>query len=160
MKQRVYIETTIVSYLTAKPSKDLVLAAHQEVTREWWDRFRVGYDLRTSQLVLNEAGKGDPKAASQRLEALEGILLLDVTDEAAALAQKLVKPGPFPDRAGMDALHMAVATLHGMDILLTWNCRHLANGRMLVDVSRFIRTKGYEIPIVCTPDELMGDAGD
>jgi len=160
MKQRVYIETTIVSYLTAMPSRDLILRAHQDVTREWWNEKRGLYELYTSQFVLDEAGAGDSGAAKGRLDTLSGVAQVPVTEEAVALASEMVAGGLLPRRAGTDAAHMAMATVHNLDILLTWNCRHLANGAILGRIGRFVRGKGYEMPIVCTPDELMGDAGE
>ena len=159
MRQKVYIETTIVSYLTAKPAKDVITLAHQKVTREWWRRHRQQYELYSSQSVLDEASDGDPTAARKRLDALAELPLVPASQEAAALAKNLVAHGLLPKRAAADATHLAMATVGGMDVLLTWNCRHLANASMLVQVSRFIRTIGYEAPIVCTPDELMGDPG-
>jgi hypothetical protein len=130
MKKRVYIETTIVSYLTAKPSRDLIMAAHQQVTREWWEHRRV-YDLRVSQFVLDEAGDGDPEAAARRLAALLDIPVLADSLDARALAKALIGEGLLPRMAGIDALHLAMATVHEVHVLLTWNCRHLANAAIL-----------------------------
>src|SRR4051794_30416552 len=121
MKPRVYLETTIPSYLTAWPSRDLVRAAHQQITREWWERRRSQFELYIAQVVLRECQAGDPTAASERLEALEGLPLLEQTEEATRLAQALLAQVPLPDRAAVDALHIAVAAVHGMDYLLTWN---------------------------------------
>ena len=159
MRKRVYIETTIVSYLTAKPSRDLIRMAHQEITREWWEGQRARHDLCVSQFVLDEAGDGDAEAAEERIKALEGLPLLAVTDEVRELAKALVKQGLLPKTAATDALHLALVIVHEVDILLTWNCRHLANAVMLRDAGRLVRMKGYEMPIVCTPEELMGDEG-
>ena len=131
MKQRVYLETTIVSYLVARPSRDLVLAAHQEVTREWWGRRRGEFDVYVSQLVADEAGRGDVEAVRKRLEALKDVASLAVTEEAVALAARLTEEHALPSEAGADALHIAVATVNGMDFLMTWNCRHIANVELL-----------------------------
>ena len=160
MKQRVYIETTIVSYLTAKPSKDLIMLANQKLTREWWRNHRASYDLYTSQFVLDEAGDGDPEEAGKRLGILAGLPQVPVSEEASELAKKLVSKGLLPKQAAADAAHLALATVRDMDILLTWNCRHLANAFILVQVNRFLRMMGYETPVVCTPNELMGDPGE
>jgi len=157
VKQRVYVETTIVSYLTARPSRDLILAAHQEVTRQWWEGQRERFGLYVSQFVLDEAGDGDPTAAAQRLKLLSGFPLLPLTDEVRDVATGLLDAGVLPQRAHADGVHIAVATVHEMDVLLTWNCRHLANASILGSVGRHLREKGYEAPIICTPDELMGD---
>ena len=157
VKQRVYLETTIVSYLTSRPSRDLILAAHQEVTRQWWEHRRRGFDLHVSQFVLNEAAGGEPAAAKKRLALLKGLRQLPVTDEVIELGQALVADGMLPPKAGIDALHIAVATVHEMDVLLTWNCRHLANAELLIGLRRYMGGKDYEIPVVTTPEELMGE---
>ncbi len=157
MKQRVYLETTIVSYLTARPSRDLIMAAHQEVTRQWWEKRRKGFDLQISQFVLNEAAGGDPVMVKERLALLKGLSQLPVTDEVIELGRALIADGMLPPRAGIDALHVAVASVHDTDVLLTWNCRHLANAELLRELGRYLRSKGYEIPVITTPDELMGE---
>lgn len=157
MKKQVYVETSVVSYLTARQSRDLVRAARQEVTLEWWDRRRKEFDLYISALVLQEAGQGDREAARKRLEALDGLPLLKLTDEAVVLAEALLKEGPLPAKAADDAIHLALATVSEMDFLLTWNCRHLANAELSGPAARFLRAKGYEPPVVCTPEELMGE---
>jgi predicted nucleic acid-binding protein len=150
------IETSIVSYLTARPSRDLLVAAHQQITVVWWDQQRASYDLFTSQAVLTEAGAGDPEAAQRRLTVLEGLPLLDVTDEAIALAARLITAQALPVRATQDALHLAVACVHGMEYLLTWNCMHLANARLRSRIEQTCREAGYVPPIICTPEELEG----
>ena len=156
MKQRVYLETTIVSYLVARPSRDLVLAAHREVTREWWERRRGEFDVYVSQLVADEAGKGDVEAVRKRREALKDVASLAVTEEAVALAARLTEEHALPSEAGADALHIAVATVNGMDFLMTWNCRHIANVELLPAIRRTVEDHGYELPWVCTPEELLG----
>jgi hypothetical protein len=153
---RTYVETSIVSYLTAWPSRDLVRAAHQQVTREWWAT-RGSYELYVSQFVLDEAAAGDSAAAEQRLEALQGIALLDVTEEAIVLAGDLVAGGGLPAKARVDALHIAMATVHGMDFLLTWNCTHIANAATRSTIEDLCRAAGFEPPIICTPLELPRD---
>jgi len=157
MPKHVYIETTIVSYLTARPTRDLIQAARQELTREWWETRRGGFDTFASQLVIDEAGDGDPDAAQRRLALLEGVPLLDLTDEATVLGAALVEEGIIPAKAATDALHVAVSAVHEVDILLTWNCRHLANGEILGEIFRLVRSRGCEPPIICTPEELMGE---
>src|SRR5262245_14911745 len=128
MKQTVYIETTIVSYLTAWPSRDLVRRSHEILTREWWDRSRPHFDLFTSIFTRNESAAGDAMAAADRLKILKDIPLLPVQPEAITLASELERALALPPRARVDAAHVAVAAVHGMAFLLTWNCRHLANG--------------------------------
>jgi predicted nucleic acid-binding protein len=151
----VYLETTIISYLAALPSRDLIKAARQEVTREWWNTCRGRYAVYTSQVVAREAREGDPDAARRRLELVSGLPLLDVTDEAINLAVSLISKGLLPDTAGDDALHLSVAAVHGVDYLLTWNCTHLANAAFRDDISFWLAENGYDPPSVCTPDELM-----
>lgn len=156
-KPKTYIETTIVSYLTARPSRDLVQTAYQNITKDWWDR-RLAYDLRISQFVLDEATRGDSEAAARRLETLRGLPLLDLTDEAAALAVTLIANGGLPEKARVDALHVAVATVHGMTYLLTWNCKHIANATLRGRIQEICRFEGFEPPVICTPLELPEDA--
>ena len=151
----VYLETTIISYLAALPSRDLIKAARQEVTWEWWNKRRGAYGVYASQVVAREAREGDPDAARRRLELLSGLPLLDVTDEAINLAMELISQGLLPDAAADDALHLGVAAIHGMDYLLTWNCTHLANAAFRDRISFWLAEKGYDPPSVCTADELM-----
>lgn len=153
MKPTVYIETSIPSYLTAWRSRDLVMAANQEVTKEWWEN-RDQFDLYISALVLQEAGAGDPDAAQKRLEQLEGIPELDITEQVEQFADILIKRVPLPEKARIDALHISVATLNGMDYLLTWNCSHIANAVLRPKIEAVCRELGYEPPTICTPQEL------
>ncbi len=121
----VYIETSIASYLMARPSRDLRAAAWQQTTIQWWEQERPNYELFTSELVLAEARAGDVDAAARRLAALDALPLISVTDDAKELATRLMADGGIPPQAEADALHVAVACVHGMDYLLTWNCRHI-----------------------------------
>ena len=152
----VYIETSIVSYLTARPSRDLLVAAHQQLTVTWWEQQRSHYDLFTSQVVLAEARAGDPEAAQRRIAVLERLPLLDVTDTAITLAAALVSGQALPAQAAQDALHIAVTCVHGVEYLLTWNCAHLANARLRSRIEQVCRDAGYIPPIICTPEELDG----
>ena len=154
MGPKVYLETTIPSYLTAWPSRDLVKAAHQQITREWWQK-RVQFDLYISQLVLREASGGDAEAARLRLETLKGIPVLALSPAASGLAQQLVQQGPLPETAVADALHIGIATVNGMDYLLTWNCAHIANAAIRHRIEAVCRASGYQPPVLCTPEELM-----
>lgn len=155
MTDRVYIETTIVSYLTARPSRDVVIAGHQQVTQEWWDTRRSDYELCVSQLVLDEAGAGDPQAAQERLAVLQPMLVLETTPEALELAKELLQTGALPGKAAGDALHIAIAATKGVPYLLTWNCRHLANAVMRPMIEAACIAKGFKAPIICTPEELL-----
>lgn len=154
MAPSIYLETTIVSYLTARPDRDLVRAAHQEMTREWWAT-RSAFDLFISQLVVDEASAGDADAARLRLDVLRDLELLELTAEATALAQELVRLAAIPSKAGADALHIAMAAVHGMDYLLTWNCTHIANAAMRPRIDAVCRAGGFEPPVICTPLELL-----
>jgi predicted nucleic acid-binding protein len=160
MAERVYIETTIPSYLTAWPSRDLVRAAHQQLTREWWERHRGAFEPVVSQLVIDECGAGDPVAAAARLAAIAGLPLLAVTEAAGELARELVAGVPLPQRASADALHLAVAAVHGVEYLLTWNCAHLANAVLRGRVEEVCRNHGYRAPAVGTPEELLPEEAD
>jgi predicted nucleic acid-binding protein len=153
MSPKAYLETSVVSYLTARPSRDLVRAAHQQVTREWWAS-RGDFSLFISQFVLDEAAAGDVDAAAQRLEALRDATILDITEEAIRLASNLVVGGGLPTKARVDALHVAIAAVHGMDFLLTWNCKHIANAATRTRIEDLCRADGFEPPIICTPLEL------
>ena len=154
MKPKTYIETTVVSYLTCSPSRDLVLAAHQQITKEWWQS-RTRFDLYVSEIVIQEAGGADQEAASLRLNALEGLSILELTPKSRDLAKKLLTQGPLPKKAALDALHIAIAVVNGMDFILTWNCTHIANAAMRQMIEAVCRSLGYEPPVICTPEELM-----
>jgi predicted nucleic acid-binding protein len=154
-KPRVYLETTVVSYAAALPSRDLVAAAHQQITREWMREHRGSYDVFVSQLVVREGLAGDKEAVERRVAILRGIESLALTDEAADLARALVDRGAIPKRSVEDALHIAVAAVHGMDYLLTWNCRNIANATMRTRIDAVCRSGGYEPPVICTPEELI-----
>jgi PIN domain len=151
---KLYLETSVVSYLTAQGSRDLVLAAHQEVTRTWWAS-RDGYDLYVSQFVLDEAAAGDSEAAARRLEVLREMPLLNASAEVLALAGRLLAERGMPVKARIDALHVATAAVHGMDYLLSWNCKHIANATLRTRIESICRTAGFEPPVICTPLELV-----
>ena len=157
MKPKAYLETTVVSYFTARASRNLIVAAHQKLTRDWWHRRRKRFDLYCSQLVIREAAAGDKRAARRRLEVLDPLPLPEITNAARQLARDLVTAAAIPKKASEDALHIAVATVHGMDYLLTWNCEHIANAEIRNAVTAVCGAHGYEPPVICTPEELMGD---
>jgi predicted nucleic acid-binding protein len=157
MKPRLYLETTIISYLTSRPSRDLVIAGHQQITREWWERHRDGFDLYISQFVVDEAKGGDPGAAGERVEAIKDLPLLDITPEVGLLAAGILASGLIPQRTPTDAAHIAIAAVHGMDFLMTWNCAHIANAAIAKAVASICRQHGFECPVICTPVELSGE---
>jgi predicted nucleic acid-binding protein len=158
VQRSVYLESSIISYLAARPSRDVVTLALQALTREWWQLQRRSYRLVTSGVVLDEIKSGDPDAASRRVELLKTVPLLDVSLVAIELGKRLVQEVPLPVRAGVDALHVAIAAFHGIDFLLTWNSRHIANATFRPRVEEVCRDAGYEPPVLCTPDELMEGA--
>lgn len=157
MKPRIYLETTVVSYLAARPTRDLVVAAHQQITCEWWETRRNQFELYVSQSVVREAGGGDAEAASLRLQVIAELPTLTATEEALKLAEALVARRALPPGAEEDALHVATAAIHGMDYLLTWNCRHIANAEAQQAMASVCLLFGYAMPVICTPEELMGD---
>ena len=149
----VYVETSIVSYLTSRQSRDVVLAAHQQLTRRWW-RGRTAYSIVISQLVLDEAGTGHPIERTRRLRALRGIPILALTEPATELAGELIRQGALPRKATVDAFHIGIAAAHQVDYLLTWNCKHLANASMRSTIELICRSSDLRPPIICTPEEL------
>ena len=157
MPPRVYVETSVISYLAARPSRDLITAARQQITHEWWRRRRPNFEVFVSQLVLDEARAGDPEAATRRADLLANLPLLDITSVSVDLARRLIEEVSLPPQAAADALHIATAACHGLDDLLTWNAAHIANAEFRPRVERTCRAHGYEPPVLCTPDELMGE---
>jgi hypothetical protein len=151
----VCLETTIPSYLSARRSPELVMAARQQITQEWWDQRRQDFDLYVSQLVIDEASAGDPDAAARRLEILEGIPLIEPQHDTDLLASALVRELSLPDKSAADAVHIALSVVNGMDFLLTWNCTHIANAVFRPLIESVCRSFGYETPVICTPEELL-----
>lgn len=156
----VYLETSVIGYATSRPSRDLVVAGRQQITRDWFAFQAERYELFVSQLVLNEIAGGDVDAAQERAMFLQSISSLGITDAAGKLATRLIKSGSVPPKAAEDALHIAIAAVHGVDYLLTWNCRHIANAAMRQAIECASREAGYEPPVICTPEELMDEEKD
>jgi hypothetical protein len=159
MRRKVYVETSVISYLTARPSKTIIGAAHQQITMAWWER-RSDYELLVSQAVWQECAAGDPVAAQRRLEALEGISILSVTQGMIHLAESFILQAVIPARAIEDALHISISTLHQVDFLLTWNCRHIANPVIQEKIAIHLEELGLFLPIICTPEQLLGGNDD
>lgn len=159
MTRKVYLETSVISYLTARPSKNIIEAGHQQSTYLFWDN-RDKFNLSISELVLTECAAGDPEAARKRFAALQGIPLLDITAQSVELAKDLVIKGIVPAKASEDALHISIATVHFVDYLLTWNCRHIANPEIQARIAENFRLKGLFLPFICTPEELIGEEND
>jgi hypothetical protein len=154
LKPKVYIETSIPSYLTAWRNPDLIMAANQEITKEWWET-RNKFDLYLSALVIQECSAGDADASERRLSVLSDIPEIEITEEVEIFAGNLLDKIPLPYKAKLDALHIAVATVGGMDYLLTWNCKHIANATLRPRIELICREFGYEPPTICTPQELL-----
>ncbi|MEH2035339.1 type II toxin-antitoxin system VapC family toxin [Nostoc sp.] len=157
MSETVYIETSIVGYLTARPSNNLILMANLEATREWWDTRRYQFMLYISQVVLDEVARGDTEIATKRLEIVRDFPLLEISEAVQNLAAQFLAKSSLPPKAADDALHIAAATIYGLDYLLTWNCKHIANAKIQKKLAQISLDAGYELPILCTPYELMGE---
>jgi predicted nucleic acid-binding protein len=157
MSESVYIETSIVGYLTARPSNNLILMANLEITREWWDTRREQFTLYISQVVLDEVERGDAEMAARRLKILRDLPLLEVNETVQSLAAQFLAKSNLPPKASDDALHIAAATVYGLDYLLTWNCKHIANAQIQKKLAQISIEAGYELPTICTPYELMGE---
>lgn len=160
MRKKVYIETSIVSFLTGRPSRNLLAAAWQTLTIEWWEKRRLLFDLYISELVLEEAGRGDKEVAKKRLAILEEIPLLGLTDSAVELSKTLISSHAIPKNATDDALHIALTSVHDIDYLLTWNCRHIDNAENKPLIRSVLVANGYNCPEICTPQELLGGEPD
>jgi hypothetical protein len=152
----VYLETTIPSFLTGRPSNDLILAGKQEVTRRWWETRLNCYQPVVSQFVIDEAGAGDPSAAGRRLSVIDNIPLLEIDEEVLELTERILSTGIIPPKAATDAAHIAIAARHRVDFLMTWNCTHIANAEIMGKIREVVELAGYCSPVICTPDELFG----
>ncbi len=159
MKPRVYLETSDISYLTARRSRDLIVAAHQQITTALWEQ-RQAYEFYASELVLAEAAQGDPQAAALRMQTLQGIALLEVLPQARELGKLLVQELAIPAKAIEDAYHVAVAAVQGMDYLITWNCTHIANLQMQRKIEKICLDAGYVPAVIGTPEAILANSGD
>jgi len=155
MKKRIYIETSVVSYFTARPSRDIMIAGHQEATRDLWPEFVAKYETYISALVYDEVGKGDPTQAKMRLASIEPFPMLGIDDEAKSLAEKIIANRGIPEKYPEDALHIAVATVNGIEVVITWNFAHLNNPFTRRAVRRIVEDEGYTCPEICSPEELL-----
>lgn len=156
MKYRVYLETSFISYLTARPARTIVGAAHQQITQDWWEKERQHYDLLISELVIRECSAGDPVAAKKRIDALRNIPLLDINDDVSSIAKGLVNEGYIPIHVFEDAMHIAIAAVYRVDFLLTWNFKHIANPMLQERIAKYLESRNYMIPFICSPQELLG----
>lgn len=156
-KKSVYLETSFISYLTSNPSRDLITAAHQAITLDWWSKEREEFELYVSEPVKDEAAQGNAEMVERRLAIVDQITLLSVTDDAIGFADSLIRGHAVPPQAAIDALHVAISCVNGIDYLLTWNCKHIANARRFKDIERLCEEYDYTMPIICTPEALLGD---
>ena len=156
-KKKVYVETSVVSYLTAKPSHDLIKNARQLATQDWWQTASDDLDLFISPLVEREASKGDAEAASKRMSALDGVPRIPVTEEMLSLAEKLLEATAVPRTSFDDAVHIAIAAVSGMDFLVSWNCKHIANPATKPLIRKALERLGFEYPEICTPLDMKGE---
>lgn len=155
-KPKVYVETSVISYLVARRNqRDLIVAANQELTVEWWERRRQDFELYVSAVVLAEVGRGNKQFAAARTSIAQRLTIVEISELGVSLADALVERAGLPPSAYEDALHIAIAATGGMDYLLTWNCKHIANAVIIPRVNRVIRSFGYEPPLIYTPQQLM-----
>lgn len=154
MKPTVYVETSVIGYLTSWSSGDLVVAARQKITRDWWGDASAKYDLIVSELVVREAGTGNPQAVQDRLAVLQSLPRLAITQEAEDLAKALLLQGAVPTTEPEDALHIALAAVNGIEYLVTWNFKHIANATMRLKISAVCVAAGYGPSTICSPEEL------
>lgn len=157
MKETVYIETSIVSYYTSKPSRDLIIAGRQAITREKWHLILNSFDSYISVLVIQEAERGDKVEAQKRLDAISELPVISMSEKVEELASTLIKIGPIPNKNRVDALHIAISTINGINYLLTWNFSHINNAQMKSKILSLIESTGYRCPIICSPEELLGE---
>jgi predicted nucleic acid-binding protein len=153
-KKKVYLETSVISYLTARPSTDVIKLAKQELTRQWWENNRTEYDLYVSTPVRDEAGKGDKDAVRRRMEIMDGLTVLQITAEALALANRIAVANVLPAKATLDILHISISAVHGIDYLATWNCKHISNVVLKEKILKEIRKSGYAEVDLTTPEHL------
>jgi hypothetical protein len=155
--ESVYLETTFISYLVARPSRDVIVAGHQQTTQEWWANRRSEFECSVSQVVIDEASAGDPAEGQKRLAIIGGLAVLEITEDAESLTEAIMAAGILPPHAARDAAHVAVAAVHTIDYLLTWNCKHLANAQIARRIAVVCEKLSHRMPIICTPEELMGE---
>ena len=157
MKPTVYLETSVVSYYTSRPSRDIVVVAHQQLTREWWEKAAEQFEVVISEAVVDEVALGDPEASARRLESVEEFKILPLTPEVQNLTQILLKELDIPENAFPDAAHLAFASHYKIDFLVSWNCRHIASGRIIKRLNELHPETGIHVPVICTPNELLED---
>ena len=155
MKESIYLETSVISYYTSRPSRDIIALAHQEITREWWPGALKRFEVFISQAVIDEAGSGDIEAAKKRLEILNDFPCLEINEKVEELAKKYMESLNIPKKSLRDAFHLAISSVHNIDYLVTWNCTHIASGEIIKKLTKLNLLLGVHIPVICTPETLM-----
>ena len=155
LKPNLYIETSVISYFTARPSRDLIVVARQRITYEWWEVALPFFEAHISPVVLEEISRGNLEAASKRRKAVASFPLLEVIPEVRDLAEVYFTKISIPEKSRADTYHLALATWHGMDYLVSWNCRHIAGAGVRRRVEEINAVEGIRTPTICTPEELM-----
>jgi len=160
MNPTVYIESSVISYLVSRPSRDVVIAGRQAISHDWWENHRQRFELRVSALVEEEISRGDSLTAQRRLALIENIPSLAISDEATKLTELLLTQGAVPDGSEEDALHIGIAAAQGADYLLTWNFKHINNAEMKSAITKIVEIRGLVCPQICSPEELGGTSND
>lgn len=155
MKESLYLETSVISYYNSRPSRDVIILAHQEITRQWWPKAIKNFDIFVSEIVIKEASMGDHGAAKRRLDDLKNFRILKLTEEVEKIAKVYFEELKLPQRAFGDAVHLAVACVHHIDYLVTWNCTHLANAQVIKRLMDINSSHHLNTSIICTPEELL-----
>jgi hypothetical protein len=159
-KPKVYLESSVISFYANRRSKDLVVAAYQEISADWWENELHKYQPYVSQFVLEEISRGDSRAAQNRMDAIKTFPLLELPEEVFDLAQRYLKEIQIPRKAQLDAFHISAAVVNGMGYILSWNFHHIANVFVKQKIQRINESLGVETPIICTPEELIENEGD
>jgi predicted nucleic acid-binding protein len=152
--ESIYLETSVISYYAAKQSRDVIVLAHQEITHEVWEKLKKKFKIYISEVVVEEAGSGDKEASKKRLTVIKDFPLLELTDEVEKLTEKYIKEFHLPKRALRDAVHLAIACVHNIDYLVSWNCAHIANAEVIKKLTAINKKLGIHIPVICTPEFL------
>ena len=157
MKEKVYIETSVISYFTARPSRDIIQTAYQEITRSWWEKIFPKYDNYVSVYVIEEISKGDKVASSLRLEAIKGIPIYETNPDTEKLAAEFIQNMKIPLHAQLDCYHLATAVVNGVDFIVSWNFKHIANPHIRLIYREINNAHGLITPEICTPEEMLGE---
>jgi hypothetical protein len=160
LKPRIYVETSIPSYLAARPSRDLVVAAQQQITHRWWETVAEHFDLYISEVVMDEIRVGDPEVAQRRFSFVDGLAILKSDEETLRLTKFYDGELGLTGKARADLPHFAFAVAYQMDFLATWNCSHIANAIVIRRLHRINEAAGLHIPIILTPSELEPSTGE